>query len=85
MLQTKETLLQMEREEHEVTRRKLSDSQEKNEELTKKFQGADQKIVELQIELKRLVHNLISSKDYSHIYHNSSEPNTYLISDNLVT
>lgn len=57
MLQTKETLLQTERQEHDVTRRKLSNSQEKNEELTKKFQGADQKIVELQIESKRLVHN----------------------------
>jgi hypothetical protein len=57
MLQTKEIFLQTERQEHDVTRRKLSDSQEQNEELTKKFQGADQKIVELQIELKRLVHN----------------------------
>ncbi|KAJ4806937.1 Myosin-17 [Rhynchospora pubera] len=53
MLKTKETLLQTERQEHDVTRRKVVDSQEKNEELTKKFQGADQKVVELQIELKR--------------------------------
>ncbi|CAO1945208.1 unnamed protein product [Urochloa humidicola] len=60
---TKEALLLTEKQEHEATRKTLSEAQERNEELLKKIHDNDKNILQLQFTIQRLEETTVANEN----------------------